>query len=179
MNNERPALDRLRVAALNVLLMVHDLHKRGYQRLRIVPGMSASGAYWRVTILPKARVLRRHGAMSHDWTWGGPEPFYTSGQEQKYFGWEDAQDDLPEALADKFLERFPEIADASRGSDWEYAGWYLEMLSKAQLGELPVAYADWYDEPDPQWLPTTNGFQSGLPMPPPGEADEAADELPE
>lgn len=30
---------------LNVLEMVHELHCRGYQRLRICPGLSASGGY--------------------------------------------------------------------------------------------------------------------------------------
>jgi hypothetical protein len=172
-------LHQTQQAALNVLRMVHELHKRGYQRLRIVPGMSASGMHWRVTILPRARVLRGHGAMSHDWTWGGPEPFYTSGQDSEYFGWNDAVEDGPAELADKFLARFPAIAEAARGSDWAYAGWYLEMLAKAQVGEFPVAYADWYEDPDPRWLATTRGFQSGLPMPPPGEAEGAVDELPQ
>ena len=169
-------LDPIKAAALQVLLMVHELHKLGYQRLRIVPGMSPSHAYWRVTILPRARILCSNGAMTCDWTWGGPEPFYTSGQERRYFGWEDAQDDAPCDLAAKFIARFPEISEAARGSDWAYAGWYLEMLSKARLGEFPVAYADWWGErPDPRWLPTTNGFDSGLPMPPPGEAGEGID----
>jgi len=79
-------LDPIKAAALNVLLMVHELHKLGYQRLRIVPGMSPSQAYWRVTILPRSRILRSHGAMSHDWAWGGPEPFFTSGQEGRRGG---------------------------------------------------------------------------------------------
>jgi len=46
-------------------------------------------------------------------------------------------------------------AEADPGADWASAGWYLGMLAKAERGELPVAYADWYDEPDPRWLPTT------------------------
>jgi hypothetical protein len=171
-------LDPIKAAALNVLLMVHELHKLGYQRLRIVPGMSPSQAYWRVTILPRSRILRSHGAMSHDWAWGGPEPFFTSGQEGRYFGWEDAQDDTPSDLAAKFIARFPGIAEAARGSDWPYAGWYLEMLSKARLGEFPVAYAEWYEEPNPQWLPTTGGVESGLAMPPPGDDDGGMDAHP-
>jgi hypothetical protein len=179
MNAERTELHEPQTAALNVLLMVHELHKRGYQRLRIVPGMSASGMHWRVTILPRSRVLKVHGALSHDWTWRGPEPFYTSGQQRKYFDWEDAQDDGPCELADKFVERFAAIAEASLGADWAYAGWYMEMLTKAGSGEFPVAYADWHEDPDPLWLPTTKGFQSGLQMPPPGEADGSVDDVPE
>jgi hypothetical protein len=33
--------------ALRVLRMVHELHKRGRQRLRIVPTMAPSGLHWR------------------------------------------------------------------------------------------------------------------------------------
>jgi hypothetical protein len=40
------------------------------------------------------------------------------------------------------------------------------MLGLAERRALPVAYADWYGEPDPGCLPTTAGFNSGLPMPP-------------
>lgn len=156
-------------AALNVLLMVHELHKQGFQRLRIVPGISPSGLHWRVTILPASRVLQTHGALSRDWTWSGPEPFYTSGQHSRYFGWEDAESDPPAELAHKFLNRFHEIAEPARGADWAYAGWYVEMLGRAQAGELPIAYAEFDADPDPRWLPTTKGVDSGLPMPPPGE----------
>jgi hypothetical protein len=157
-------------AALRVLLMVHELHLRGYQRLRIVPGMSPSGMHWRVTLLPVTRVSKTHGAMPVDRSWGDEDPFYTSGQRAKYFGWEDAQSASPSELADKFTQRFSEALALSRGDDWAYAGWFQVMLSYAQRGELPVAYADWYgEEPDSRWLPTTKGIQSGLPMPPPGE----------
>ena len=111
--------------------------------------------------------------MSNDWTWGGPDPFYTTGQGRSYFGWEDAHGDSASDLARKFVDRFPEISEAARGSDCVYAGWYLEMLAKARDGEFPIAYADWYDEsPDPRWLPTTGGIESGLAMPPPGDAED-------
>jgi hypothetical protein len=92
-----------------------------------------------------------------------------------YFQWEDARHDNARMLARKFLERFPLIAQAGRGRDWEYAGWYVEMLGFADRGELPVSYADWYEAPDPRWLPTTVGFASGLSMPPGGEAEEVDD----
>jgi hypothetical protein len=152
-----------------VLLMVHELHKRGYQRLRIMPGMSPSGAYWRCNVTPVSNILRSHGAMSRDFERLSAN--YTSGMEDAYFGWEDARGVAARALADKFLSRFPEIAGAGSGRDWEYVGWYVEMLGVAERGHLPISYADWYDTPDPRWLPTIAGFDSGLPMPPPGEAD--------
>ena len=45
----------------------------------------------------------------------------------------------------------------------------MQMLSLAEAGILPIAYADWYEAPEPGWLPTTD--DSKLPMPPGGEGD--------
>lgn len=152
-----------------VLAAVHELHKMGYQRLRIVPGRSPSGIHWRCKITPVSNVLRTHGAMARDFE--GLSANYTSGMSDDYFGWTDAKKDTARALAAKILGRFPELACAGRGRDWAYAGWYTEMLGFAARGELPVAYADWYEAPNPRCLPTTTGTESGLPMPPPGEAE--------
>lgn len=156
--------------ALRVLAMVGELHKRGFQRLRIVPGVAPSGVYWRCTITHAGNILRTHGALLAR---RDPDVArYTTGDGNRYFGWEDAREDTARQLAVKFMARFPEIAERGRGRDWAYAGWYVEMLGLAERGVLPVAYADWMgEEPDPRWLPTTEGFQSGLPMPPGGEAE--------
>ena len=162
--DQDPAVRR----AQRVLLMVHELHKRGYQRLRIVPGMSPSGMHWRCSVTAASNVRMTHGAREADFS--RHLVSYTSGQENEYFGWTDARTDTARGLATKFLKRFPEVAELGRGPDWAYAGWYVEMLGHAERGALPVAYADWYEEPDARWLPTTEGFQSGLPMPPGGEA---------
>lgn len=80
-------------------------------------------------------------------------------------------------LGGKVRERFPEIASAGRGRDWAYTGWFAELLGFAVRGTLPVAYAEFHD-PVPWYLPTTEGTQSGLPMPPlptDGWTDERVD----
>ena len=91
--------------------------------------------------------------------------------ENRYFEWEDAKQATARELAALFVQRAPEIGQASEGRDWLYAGWFAEMLGFVDKGELPIAYSDWYEAPDPRWLPTSRGFESGLPMPPPGEAE--------
>lgn len=149
-----------------VLVMVHELHKLGYQRLRIAPGMSGSGMHWRCSVTHAANIRQSHGAMLC--AFDRETAHYTSAQDNDYFGWEDAQQDTARQLATKFVERFGEVARLGLGEDWVYAGWYVQMLGLADRGVFPVAYADWYEEPDPRWLPTTAGFQSGLPMPPAG-----------
>ena len=160
-----PAIRR----AQRILMMVHELHKIGYQRIRIAPSMAPSGMFWRCSITHIGNILSTHGARPLHC--GSESADYTSGQENAYFDWNDARHDTARQLAAKFLERFPEIAKKGHGLDWTYAGWYVQMLGLAEQGVLPVAYGDWYTEPDPRWLPTTDGFESGLPMPPVGEAE--------
>ncbi len=157
----RPEIRR----AQRVLLMVYELHKAGYQRLRIVPGLSPSGSYWRVSITPITNILKTHGAMSREFDEDAAH--YSSGMQNEYFDWEDAQKDTARQLAVKFIERFPEIVQKGSGRDWEYVGWYVEMLGFAERGHLPVAYADWYGE-EPNYL--AKDGERELPFPPAGEA---------
>ena len=162
--------------AQRVLLMVHELHKRGYQRLRIVPGVSPSGAYWRCSVTPITNTLTTHGALFRDYDRDAAH--YTSGMENRYFDWRDAEQDTARRLASKFVERFPDITAKGLGRDWAYAGWYAEMLGLAERGCLPIAYADWYpgehDERSlqlhcsPDAPPELRDVR--LPLPPPGEA---------
>ena len=157
--------------ALRVLRLVHELHKQGYQRLRICPGLSPSGCHWRCAITPRANILESHGAMLAN------EDFltarYTSGQGNEYFGWTDAKHDTVEQLAEKFIDRFGEICSAASGDDWAYAGWYVRMLGYAEREMLPIAYFDQYGETRDGFLPVLGSeCDSELPMPPPGGAQE-------
>lgn len=149
--------------AQRVLLMVHELHKLGYQRLRIVPGMSPSGMHWRCAITPTSNVLSTHGAMPVNYS---KMVNYSSADKNVYFGWKDAKYDTARELAVKFIERFPEVTHEGLGRDWVYTGWYVEMLGLAERGIFPIAYSDLDD--DPGWLNTTKGCRL-LPMPPSGE----------
>jgi|GEM_PF-762467 len=155
-------------ACRTVLLMVGELHLRGYQRLRIAPGMSASGCYWRCAITPVSNIPAGHGArlvsenrlVAH----------YSSGQGREYFGWGDVAHLTPGKLAERFIDRCPEIVAEGKGSDWLYAGWYVEMLGKTYPDLFPIAYADW--ELPSDGLETTGARREVmLPMPPPGECD--------
>jgi hypothetical protein len=155
--------------ALRVLRMVHELHKQGYQLLRIAPGMSSSGCSWRCSIAPRSNILKSHGAKLKDWDQLAAH--YSSSQDNEYFGWRDSKEATVQELAQRFQERFPDIVAASRGDDWNYAGWYVRMLGYAERELFPIAYADWDVPPNPRFLPLC-GCTSDLPMPPPGDADD-------
>ena len=98
-----------------VLRLVSELHLRGYQCLRIAPGMSSSGMYWRCSITPVANILASHGAQLQDWEKAAT---YSSGMERNYFNWNDAAHCTPNQLAEMFIARFPEIAAAGYGPAW-------------------------------------------------------------
>jgi len=155
-----------------VLALVLELHLRGYQRLRALPGMAPSGMYWRCAIAPATLVTVAHGARLVDGEWDNPlVAHYGSGNGRQYFGWTDAQHSTPSGLARRFIDRFPDTVEAGRGSDWTYSGWYVDMLHLTYPNRFPYAYSDWGDPDD--HLPTIAlGEHEGdvrVPLPPPGE----------
>jgi hypothetical protein len=138
--------------AVRVLAMVGELHKRGFQRLRVMPFMSPCGMQWRAWIGPSSLFHRNHGAIMAASAAAWPDDEgqqaiaqvarYTSGHDKQYFGWRDAEKDDARSLADKFAQRFRALVDASVGSDFPYAGWYVRLLGLAEAGWLPCVIAD-------------------------------------
>lgn len=122
--------------------MVSELHRMGYQWARFMPHMHMA---YRVWIAPAEAFSSVNPAFIR----GGFEPSiqYSSASENNYFDWTDAKDDTARQLADKFVKRFPEIAQLCRGRDWAYAGWLAELLGvlEAEVGRLPVIVAEYMD----------------------------------
>lgn len=150
-----------------VLLLVSELHLRGYQRLRIAPGMAPSGMHWRCAITPVSNISSKHGAKLVDGEW--LTMHYSSSQESRYFDREEMPDITPSQLANLFVKRFPEIVAAGEGSDWLYAGWYVEMLHLTYPNSFPIAVADW-DLPEGYLSSAGEARDLRIPLPPPGEA---------
>jgi len=122
--------------AIRVLAMVGELHKRGYQRLRVMPFMAPSGMHWRCWISSVILFYRNHGAILRDdpallnYEVQADEVIarYTSGQGNHYFDWKDAEQDNARSVADKFSNRFRQIAASGLGWDYACAGWYQRFL---------------------------------------------------
>jgi hypothetical protein len=79
--------------ALRVLQMVHELHKAGYQLLRICPGTNGSGTAWRCGVTPVTNIYRNNGAMWVEWELRDLTATYTTASGNEYFGWKDAARD--------------------------------------------------------------------------------------
>ncbi len=157
-----------------VLLMVAELHIRGFQHIRIAPDISPSGLSWRCSIAPITNILKSNGAAiakrNH------LAVHYSSGQEGKYFDLPITSPISPSQLATKFLNAFPDIAQAGYGRDWPYAGWYQEMLGLTYPNLFPLG--DLIQKDGRQHLECMDyGGQSFahkvlVPAPPPGEAQQ-------
>jgi hypothetical protein len=176
--------------AVRVLAIAGELHKRGYQRLRVMPFMSPSGCYWRCWIGPVKLFYRNHGAILSEETGVSLDDEmqaeatiarYSSSQENQYFGWKDAQMDDVRSRADKFLNRFPVVADSGQGWDYPYAGWYQRLLGLAEAGWLPVVLRDYsdvsydrvpLDDVRPREWYVAEEEKPILPLPPPGELQQ-------
>jgi hypothetical protein len=139
--------------AVRVLAMVGELHKRGYQNLRVMPFLSPSGGYWRCYIGPVILFYRNHGAILFETKMAAQcdgdaqatamVARYSTGDGNRYFGWSDAEQTTARLLADKFLERFRTLAVCGQGEDFAYAGWHQRMLGLAEGGWLPVVFSDY------------------------------------
>ncbi len=148
--------------------MVGHLHKMGYERLRLDPGMAPSGIFWRCHVLPVREdgcririddVLDEEGDSS-----------YSSSEKDRFFGWTDAGNDTPQQLAVKFIERFPKRAKLGFGNDEEYAAWYARMLEQTAPMGIIYGYAD-YPLPAHGGMGVINLPEGTfIPMPPNGRA---------
>lgn len=140
---ERPA-DATARRATRVLAMVHELHKAGYQRIRVLPYLAPSGMYWRCEITPSDNVADDGYSFIEP---NGDRDIarYSSADGANYFQWPDAAQLSARALAARFLQEFPVIAERGRGRDWLYAGWLTDVLGRAEGGrteDLLYLFAD-------------------------------------
>lgn len=145
-----------------LLAMVHELHKQGYQELGVYPGMSPSGMHWRCAITPVSNLRLDSSGLKLISDTERLVAHHSSGDSGNlYFGWQDSRNDSARELAEKFLRRFPMIAENAKRSNWPYAGWLTELIGRTERGELPVCYSD-YSNPR-GYVGTTKGGRWPLP----------------
>ena len=157
-----PAMKSIYSACRRLLEMVRVLHRQGYERLRIYPGMSPSGCYWRCEFLPSEMTfkviqirtmdpesrLRDTRVDRRQITLGGPTRFQIP----------------PDEIAAKFVDRFDDLSKASKGKDPAYVSWYSRMLDETAPNGIVYAYAD-YPVPE-DYLSVHNKTDLRIPFPP-------------
>jgi hypothetical protein len=163
-----------------VLLMLSELHQRGFERLR-APAYDG-GVAWRCPIVPAAWTFKHHGGLfcapstpyapldslksdgSKSWQY-----IYSAAYNQRPFDWDGVVFHSPRELAERFIREFPEIAFAGWGPDDEYVRWYKNLLEILQPYHLFAAFGDCWSPTD--YIPGPDGRK--IPLPPPGHTDES------
>lgn len=157
-----------------LLLAVQELHKMGFEQLRIFPSLAPSGMYWRCSLVPKSCISDRHGAIAdmerlHKLLQlagsNCQELRHSSGSQQFIFDWKDSGFDSPKELAHKCLKRSREVVFAGWGEDHQYVRWYEDMLRMTSPGGVVFAIADW-DLPADRLPTTRTASKVWVPLPP-------------
>ena len=100
-----------------------------------MPYMNPLG--FRFAIAPKGYFSRSNGAVILSEQLSGNHVAITGAGD--YFGWDDTSKNDARTLAEKFIDRFPEIAREGKGRDWGYAGWLAELIGFLEQGDyIPI-----------------------------------------
>jgi len=118
-----------------ILFVARELHKRGYEKLRVEPSISPTGLAWRCSFFVIVEEIKKSIIVS---SWIG-----------KLFMDENNKiEQSLQELTDLFEIEYKDFLLLCKGENCEYVKWYSEMLEKLQEGELPYAYSDYFSPTD-------------------------------
>lgn len=127
-------------AERKVMLLLHMLHKHGFERLRFSASISPSGLHWRYEIAPAASFNPNGVTVKHELYARGAAG--SSNGISPPFGWRGAEAATLEEFADWFVERFYVVAKGGRGKDAAYAAWYEQVLELTEPEGLLIMYGE-------------------------------------
>jgi hypothetical protein len=117
-----------------ILFVARDLHKRGYEKLRVVPSVSPSGLSWRCQYIVSNG--EKKSIVVSNWI---SNFIINENEEIKQ---------SPQELADLFEKENAKFLTKCKGKNNEYVKWYSDMLDTLQEGELPYAFDDYFSSTD-------------------------------
>jgi len=155
-------IDAPYATAWRILEGVAVLHCRGYQTVRVLPGVSPSGMSWRVSVASAENIPdRRNYPDLRNWDLGMN---YSIGAGHEFAERTVTASSTADDVADAIIAAAP--WRVVKGHDWAYAGWFCEMLGLAhELEQLPIAY-DYGHEPLTAWTFATLDGARSFPDPP-------------
>ena len=120
-----------------VLFVARELHKRGFENLRIVPSLSPSGLSWRCSFIT---IVNREEMNVFASLWL-----------QSNYEYQNKEIELNiEELTDNFMKKERNFLENCRGKNEEYVKWFGNILQKLEPEELPYAFADYFS-PTSYW----------------------------
>jgi hypothetical protein len=142
----KPFEDAYARRCFRLLRMASILHMKGFQGLRVFPHFHPLA--YRIELYPSAYTGPDGVSYDRELASGWMEERrliarHSGASGVKYFEWEDVAGASSHDLAEKFIERFPEIARATYHLDFEYAGWFATLLAHCEYGYLPFLEAEY------------------------------------
>jgi hypothetical protein len=113
-----------------LLYVVKDLHNIGYESLRIIPGISPSGLYWRCHFITNSETSYKK-VVASNWF-------------QDIVDVNGRIDISIETLTIMFMRDHSDFLKECATRNNEYIIWYNNMLNELAADELPYAYNDYF-----------------------------------
>ena len=127
---------------IRILQGVQVVHQRGYHRMRILPGVSPSGMYWRVAITSDDNLIDGDD-YPHVINWDAALN-YSTGDSPSSPAVKYSLPLHPRRLPISSSELHPERTPI--GTDPTYVSWFADLPRRLESsGQLPIAYADYFD----------------------------------
>ena len=150
-----------KIGICDIVLMLHELHQRGYQQLRLLPGWSPNGSCVRWNIYPKYVVTEGTGSFERNHYGECPDGYHGSAGAPTY-------NLNPQEMADHFLTVAPKLCADAKLPDEEYVNWFSILVNHALKEEYPTAFGDffpegkgWIVEPGEQYIPYPPFIETG------------------
>ena len=136
-------LDNTHKACIKFLEVVGELHKQGYELIRIFPYFSPSGCYWRCIVSTKDCFDTKYGLRPK--TVSEKEALhYSSVSMYKYFNLINYEKKSIKKFAKRLLKKYPLLKKKGKGQDTKYVKWYEKLLNIAKQGNIPSCMDDYY-----------------------------------
>lgn len=122
------------LGAYELMQILHELHKLGYQKLRWMSYMSPNGCCLRCHITTQDHICaNREITFDVDTSeiWRTSTGAMTTGEDIK-------------PLVKVFMNENPRLLEIGKGDDSEYVEWFDKLLSFAAKGQTPVFYEEYW-----------------------------------
>lgn len=120
------------LGAYELMLILHELHKAGYQKLRWLSYMAPSGLSLRCHITTQDHICANreivNGCGNRE-IWSASVGVLTTGEDIN-------------PLVRIFMEENPRLLEIGKGQDADYAEWFDKLLKLASEGEMPLFYGE-------------------------------------
>lgn len=123
-------------SAYEIVMIVHELHLRGYEQLRLFSGISPNGMCWRWAIYPKVLMKDSNECELYDFL-----PFECPyGSTGSAF----PSNDQEVKTVDDFLREYESYVNLAKGEDNAYVEWFKQIVEHAKNYDFPIAYSEFF-----------------------------------